>query len=57
MTDGTHTHQCPFCELRFLSVNEVQHHVVTDHPEHARAFIAMAPSERDPHPHVRGGEP
>jgi hypothetical protein len=25
-------HQCPYCELRFTSRNEVQDHVAVDHP-------------------------
>jgi hypothetical protein len=42
---SVHVHQCPFCELRFGSVNEVRDHVITDHPAHAAAFEAAAPSE------------
>lgn len=26
-------HQCPFCELRFLSLNEVKDHIAVDHPD------------------------
>jgi hypothetical protein len=25
-------HHCPFCELRFVSRNEVEDHVALDHP-------------------------
>jgi hypothetical protein len=25
-------HQCPYCELRFVSRNELQDHVAVDHP-------------------------
>jgi hypothetical protein len=46
MTDFTvHVHQCPFCELRFPTVNEVRDHVVVDHPEHAAAFDRTNPHE------------
>jgi hypothetical protein len=31
--DGvTDVHQCPYCELRFATRNEVDDHVATDHP-------------------------
>ena len=40
-----HIHQCPFCEVRFLNVNEVRDHVVTDHPEHAASFAGITPHE------------
>ena len=26
-------HQCPFCELRFLNLAELQFHIQTDHPD------------------------
>lgn len=42
---SVHVHQCPFCELRFQYVNEVRDHVITDHPEHADAFVGMNPHE------------
>jgi RNA polymerase subunit RPABC4/transcription elongation factor Spt4 len=29
------TRQCPYCELRFLTHNEVKDHIIHDHPEHA----------------------
>lgn len=29
------THQCPYCELRFRTHNEIKDHILTDHPEHA----------------------
>jgi hypothetical protein len=25
-------HQCPYCELRFVTRNEVEDHVAVDHP-------------------------
>ena len=25
--------QCPFCELRFVSLNELKAHIATDHPD------------------------
>jgi hypothetical protein len=31
--DGvTYVHQCPYCELRFGSRNELEDHVAQDHP-------------------------
>jgi hypothetical protein len=32
---------CPFCELRFATHNEVKDHIMHDHPEH----MAMADIE------------
>ncbi len=26
-------HQCPFCELRFVNLAELQFHIQVDHPE------------------------
>ena len=26
-------HQCPFCELRFLNLSELQQHIAFDHPD------------------------
>ena len=26
-------HQCPFCELRFVTVAETQFHIESDHPD------------------------
>jgi hypothetical protein len=46
MTDMTdHTHQCPFCVLRFRYHNEVKDHVIADHPEHADEFVGVTPYE------------
>ena len=28
----TDVHQCPYCELRFVSRNEVEDHVALEHP-------------------------
>jgi hypothetical protein len=40
MSDLTHhVHQCPYCELRFMYANEVKDHVISEHPEHAAAFL------------------
>ncbi|MGH9214746.1 MAG: C2H2-type zinc finger protein [Acidimicrobiales bacterium] len=32
LNDVTNVHQCPYCELRFGSRNELQDHVACDHP-------------------------
>jgi hypothetical protein len=46
MTDlQQHTHQCPFCELRFAFVNEVRDHVIKDHGRHAHEFMPVTPHE------------
>jgi hypothetical protein len=46
MSDSTiHVHQCPYCELRFRSVNEVREHVIDDHPTHAAEFRKSNPHE------------
>jgi hypothetical protein len=31
-TGAVSVHQCPYCELRFTTRNEVEDHVATDHP-------------------------
>jgi hypothetical protein len=46
MSDDLHPHQCPYCELRFRSVNETHGHVITDHPEHEPSFAKAQPHER-----------
>ena len=51
MTDGAHTHHCPYCELKFLYANEVREHVVVDHPSHSASFSRMVATEVEPHPH------
>lgn len=51
MTDGSHIHQCPYCELKFLYATEIKSHVVADHPEHANVFIRMTTTELEPRPH------
>jgi hypothetical protein len=28
----TDVHQCPYCELRFTTRNEVEDHMASDHP-------------------------
>ena len=28
----TDVHQCPYCELRFVSRNEVEDHIALEHP-------------------------
>jgi hypothetical protein len=46
MTDlSVHVHQCPFCEVRFLYVNELRDHVIQDHPDHAESFLQVTPHE------------
>ena len=54
MSDQLHTHQCPYCELRFRYAAEVKDHVIRDHPSHSRSFAAMDPREhavpQPPHP-------
>ena len=40
-----HIHQCPFCEVRFLYINELRDHVIKDHPEHADSFLPVTPHE------------
>lgn len=30
--DVTDVHQCPYCELRFVSRNELEDHVALEHP-------------------------
>jgi len=42
------THQCPYCELVFSYHNEVQDHVLHDHPEHA-ASVAGVEMRELPH--------
>ncbi len=27
------THHCPFCELIFINLGELQSHITTDHPD------------------------
>jgi hypothetical protein len=39
-------HQCPYCELRFVSRNELNDHVAVDHPQPVDDDIPVAP----PHP-------
>ena len=34
-------HQCPYCELKFLYLNEVKDHVQSDHRDHADVVAAM----------------
>ncbi len=29
----TDVHQCPFCELRFPNIHELQAHIALDHPD------------------------
>lgn len=38
-------HQCPYCELKFLFLNEVKDHVQSDHPDHADVVSAMEAHE------------
>ena len=46
MTDlSVHVHQCPFCEVRFLYVNELRDHVFLDQPDRAVSFLQVTPHE------------
>jgi hypothetical protein len=38
-------HQCPYCELKFLYLNEVKDHVEHDHPSHADVVSNMEAHE------------
>jgi hypothetical protein len=40
-----HVHQCPYCELRFLYLNEIKDHILHDHPDHAASFVDVEPHE------------
>lgn len=31
--DMSDVHQCPFCELRFVSLAELKAHIALDHPD------------------------
>jgi hypothetical protein len=32
--------QCPYCELRFVTHNEVKDHILHDHPQHVEMAIS-----------------
>ena len=40
-------HQCPYCELRFVSRNEVEDHVALEH-RHGVDDDDTLPADRDP---------
>ena len=40
-------HQCPYCELRFVSRNEVEDHVALEH-RHGDDDDDTLPTDRDP---------
>jgi hypothetical protein len=42
----TDVHHCPFCELRFVSRNEVSDHVALDHPGTVDDDTAPAAEQR-----------
>jgi hypothetical protein len=42
-------HQCPYCELRFVSRNEVEDHVALEH-RHGVDDDDTLPADRDPEP-------
>ena len=39
-------HQCPYCELRFVTRNEVEDHIAVDHPRDVDDDTESAPSPR-----------
>jgi hypothetical protein len=44
----TDVHQCPYCELRFVSRNEVEDHVAGDHPRAVDDDTAPDDDDRAP---------
>jgi len=34
-------HQCPYCELRFPTHNEVKDHILHDHPDHEHVATSV----------------
>lgn len=44
------THQCPYCELRFVTHNEVKDHITHDHPAHERMAATAEIHELPPTP-------
>jgi hypothetical protein len=46
-------HQCPYCELRFATRNEVEDHVAVDHPRPVEDDSLPAPGD-DQHVTRRG---
>lgn len=41
----TDVHHCPYCELRFVSRNELEDHVASDHPR--KVDDDTEPTDRD----------
>jgi hypothetical protein len=44
VSDGTmsrETRQCPYCDLRFLTHNEVKDHILHDHPDHVGVALTV----------------
>ena len=41
-------HQCPYCELRFLSRNELEDHVSLEHPRHVDDDTSPVDERRAP---------
>jgi hypothetical protein len=35
------TRQCPYCDLRFLTHNEVKDHILHDHPDHVGVALTV----------------
>jgi hypothetical protein len=35
------TRQCPYCELRFVTHNEVKDHILHDHPDHIDVALSV----------------
>lgn len=44
----TDVHQCPYCELRFVSRNEVEDHVSLEHPRSVDDDTAQGNEPRAP---------
>lgn len=43
----TDVHQCPYCELRFVSRNELEDHASLEHPRAVDDDTDVATDERD----------
>lgn len=44
------TRQCPFCELRFVTHNEIKDHILRDHPGHEQMAASTEIHELPPAP-------
>ena len=45
VTDRLPLHQCPYCERRFASSEEVTDHVIHDHRHHVLSFLIVEPHD------------